>query len=227
LAIGPHNLRLIRSLRHPGPVQPDRMQCAICTAHPLQLTLAPDMPVLDAVAQAFAGAGFAAGYMRLGDVAMARLDYVIPGVAPDATHAAWYGATQSVGPGARIIHAGLHLGQRDGAPWLHCHGLWETPGAGVKMGHLLPLESALAAPAQVTAWGIAGAVLNVAHDMETNFPLFDPRQSSPDTSGAAGKALLLTVRPNGDIGAAVEQACADHGIGNARVHGLGSLVGAD
>ncbi len=225
---------LPRAIRHPGPVQPARLLVQPCTAVPVALTLQPGRAFGTAVAEAFAAAGFAGGYLRLRDAPMARLDYVIPARAPDDGHAAWYSATRRAGPGARILDAGLHLGLRDGAPFLHCHGLWTDAGGGVRMGHLLPSDAALAAPHRATGWGLRGAVLDVADDAETRFRLFAPRgEGAPAEHGGDGprdgaaKALLMVLRPNQDVTRAIEAACAAGGLQDARIEGIGSLVGAE
>jgi hypothetical protein len=95
------------------------------------------------------------------------------------------------------------------------------------MGHIKPSETVLAADAIADALCIHGAVLDVRQDTETNFPLFHPvpTPSSEATGGVRG--VLATVRPNEDIAAALDALCRRSGFGQARIHGIGSLVGAD
>ena len=94
------------------------------------------------------------------------------------------------------------------------------------MGHLLPLEAELAEPVEAEAWAVTDAVFDVADDPETGFRLFRPALLPKGGAGGAA-ALLCAFRPNQDIGAAIEAACRLHGIGDASVHGIGSLIGAD
>jgi hypothetical protein len=94
------------------------------------------------------------------------------------------------------------------------------------MGHLLPLESDLAEPAEAEGWAVSGAVFDVADDPETAFRLFRPSPCAEGGHGGAA-ALLCAFGPNQDIGEAIEAACRRRGFRDASVHGIGSLVGAD
>ena len=216
----------LRTICHPGPVSARRYHAVSCRVAPLALTLQPGVPINAAVAQAFAAAGFRAGWADLSDVAMERMSYVIPAASTDADHAAWYSETYRPGPGGVIQSAGLHLGIRDGESFLHCHGTWEVPGEGLRMGHLLPFETSLRKAAKVTAFGVAGAAFIVRDDEETNFRLFTPERQQ-EATGATGAqaAILVTVRPNEDICTSIEAVCVEHAVTDARILGIGSLVG--
>lgn len=208
-------------------------------ARRLTLRLKPGRSVNRAVAEAFAEAGFAGGYIRLEDVPVSPMNYVIPAASPDAAHAAWYSATRSPAGVTTIEEAGAIVGWRDGEPFLHCHGIWREADGARRMGHLLPLDSEFAAEVEAEAWGVCGAIFDVRDDPETNFRLFSPVSaehegtsrspsfSSPPRGAGTGRVLLATVRPNEDITIAIERLCRENGIGSAAVHGIGSLVGAD
>ncbi|BCH18138.1 MAG: DUF296 domain-containing protein [Mesorhizobium sp.] len=251
----------MRSIRHPGPIASERFAAMPCAAAPLTLRLETGSSVNDAVAQALADAGFGGGYIRLRNARLDPMRYVIPAASPDGTHAAWYSDTFAPEGMTVIEDAGLVAGRRDEQPFLHCHGIWRTPDGVRRMGHLLPLDSHLAEPVEVTAWGIEGALFDVRDDTETNFRLFAPikapvlehfaakrlrlasdkmRQSkelergfgSPKTQSAPGerrgrRAAICTVKPNEDIGQAIEAVCRRHGFDHASIQGIGSLVGAD
>lgn len=218
----------LRTIRHPGPASAQRYCAVSCQATPLALTLQAHMSVNAAVAQAFAAAGYRAGWIGLSDTAMDRMDYVIPAASADADHAAWYSETLRPGPGSVIRWAGLHLGIRDGEPFVHCHGTWDVPGLGRRMGHLLPFESAFSQPVEVAAYGIADAAFIVGEDAETNFRLFSPeRQDVPiATTIGSRPAILAAVRPNEDICEAIEAICDEYAVTDALVLGIGSLIGA-
>ena len=211
----------MRTIRHPGPQTGPRVEAVPCRVTECDITLPADRPFTESVAAGFAEAGFAAGFLRLHDVAMARLDYVIPDVSPDGAHAAWYSATHGGGEG-RITDAALHLGRRDGAPFIHCHGAWEAAGPG--RGHLLGDAARLAQPCSVPALGLSGARFETAHDPETRFPLFAPRPVPQPEAG--DPALLCRLRPNTDFAEGVREAAAAHGLVAARIDGIGSLTGA-
>lgn len=215
----------LRAIRHPGPVAVERERAVSCRAEPLSLTLDPGMPFNETVARAFSAAGYRAGWAELSDAIMNEMNYVMPAGSPGEAHAAWYSETFRPAPGGVIRSAGLHLGTRDGEPFLHCHGTWDVPGDGSRMGHLLPFEASLAEPAVIKAYGISGAALVVRDDAETNFRLFAPEKTAE--AGAAGThiALLASVRPNQDICEAIETVCARFDVTEASVMGIGSLVG--
>jgi hypothetical protein len=215
----------MRSIRHPGPIAAERSVVVPCRAEAIRLSLEPGRSVNQAVAEAFERAGMPGGYVRLAGVPVSPMRYVIPGPAtPDGSHAAWYSDTFAPGGVSTIEDAGLVAGRRDGAPFLHCHGLWRTPER--RMGHLLPLESELAEPVEAEAWAVSAAVFDAADDPETAFRLFRPLPCAEGRDGGRA-ALLCAFRPNQDIGEAIEAACRLHGFRDASVHGIGSLVGAD
>lgn len=208
---------MISTLTHPGPAPTQRWAGARCTATPIDVAL----PVADTLAHsvALALADFDGGWLWLEDAPMATLDFVIPGTDPTGQHAAWYAGPHQMGAG-RIHHLGLHFGRKDGAPFLHGHGKFAAPGwSGPTYGHVLPLQSRLSNPTRVRGFGLTGARLRAETDPETRFPLFQPLQT-----GAPGPAALVTLRPNQDITHGLENAARALGIGNAQIHGLGSLV---
>lgn len=209
---------MIATLSHPGPPLEPRWTALPCTAAPVALMLPARATLLASVAEALAD--YDGAWLWIEGAAMARLDFLIPGPDPTGRHVAWYAGPHRMPAGARIVRLGLHLGWRDGARFLHGHGVFAAPGwDGPQAGHILPLESALAAPALATGFGLHGARLTVAPDPETGFPLFRPAPC-----GGGGGALLVTARPNQDLSQAAERAAAAHGIADGTVHGLGSLV---
>jgi predicted DNA-binding protein with PD1-like motif len=119
-----------------------------------------------------------------------------------------------------IVRAAAIVGVRDGNPFLHCHGIWDTAG-GRRAGHMLAPMTTVAEATEVSGIGFREATFRAMPDPETNFTLFEPVQT-----GEAGRgALLAKVRPNQDISLAVEEICSRHGITSANVHGIGSLNG--
>ncbi|QKV17034.1 PCC domain-containing protein [Oricola thermophila] len=216
-----------RSIRHPGPPAHERHTAVACRAQALSLTLEPGKSFNTSLADAFSSHGFEAGYALLDDVPMKRLDYVVPAESPDESHAAWYSETFAPSSGGTICSAGLHLGRRDGEPFLHCHGLWELQDEGLRMGHLLPFEAELREATKVRAVGISGALFDATDDAETNFRLFSPQIAKASDVETPRRAVLATVRPNQDICEAIEAICDEHGFEDAEVLGIGSLVGAD
>ncbi|MFP1645119.1 hypothetical protein [Pontitalea aquivivens] len=208
-----------RSLAHPGPRNPARFAALPCRATPVTLRIAAGLPFDRAVTDAFARAGFTAGYLRLVGAHFRRLSYVVPGPAPGDGRAAWYRAAPPLHD-ARVQDAGLHLGNRAGAAFQHCHGLWSADGA-LHMGHMLLPDSALAEDLLAEGWGLRGAGLSVMPDPETGFDLFAP-QAAGDADGA--DAVLCTLRPNEDPHALLARIAQGAGMSEARIEGIGSLV---
>lgn len=210
---------MIRTLEHPGPAAPDRIAALPCAAIPLELPLSAGMPLLETLSRAAEAAGVSAAWLELADAPMARLDYLRPGPDRSGVHAAWYDGPHKA-DGASLIQLGLHLGRRDGAPWLHGHGLW-AGSRGIGGGHVVPDGAVLAEPATAHGWALDGARLEVAPDPETRFDLFQPVATEAVSSA---DAVLVTLRPNQDITEALEAAAAAHGITEGTLQGLGSLV---
>ncbi|WP_323035171.1 hypothetical protein [Pararhodobacter sp.] len=208
---------MITPITHPGPAPSKRWAVATCAAMPIDIIL----PVAETLAQSVALglAGFDGGWLVIENADLANLDFVIPGEDTTGTHAAWYAGPYRMGAG-RIDHLGLHAGRKDGAAWLHGHGTFSARDwLGPAMGHILPLESRLSKPIRAKGWGLKGARLDVAHDPETNFPLFQPV-----TTGTKTGAALITLRPNQDMTTAIATAASEAGIRNGRLYGLGSLT---
>lgn len=217
---------LPRHIQHPGPQTPERHRAVACRVHPVKLTLSAGCDINTAIANAFAAKGFAGGYIRLQNLAMHQLHYVMPAAAPDDTHAAWYSETHVMQEGV-ILDAALHAGERDGKPFLHCHGTWRDAEGRIGMGHLLPFEAELREDTEVEALALDGALLVGQPDDETNFTLFSPEARPPQARSDGLQAVLATVRPNTDLCLAAEAICGAFSLADASVHGIGSLVGAD
>ena len=215
----------VRTLRHPGPVNEDRIQVSPCRVQRTDISLEPGISVNDSVAQALKKLGAISAYVRLDGVAVEPFRYVVPAEPPDGDHAAWYSETYAPSGAAVTLAAGLFLGRRDGSPFTHCHGLWRIPNSDLRGGHLLTGESTVAAKAQVPAWMITGALLDVKDDKETNFRLFSPQPQTLLHEDRAPRGLLCTIRPNVDLAYSIASLCQLHGFSNATLHGIGSLVG--
>jgi predicted DNA-binding protein with PD1-like motif len=221
-AAGP---RAVRHLAQPGPAVRPRVESLPALAWALDLTLEPGSSLLEAVARPLRRAGLASAVLELRGGGFFPFAYVLPAHAPDATHAAWYSAPRLPAGGARLERANITFSERDGAPWLHCHAIWQE-AAGRRAGHVLPEETRVAAPVTARAWGLSGAGFAVGPDAETNFTLFRPAPlPGPPAPPGARRAIVLRVRPNEDMVAALEAACRRHGFAGAVLRGgVGSLV---
>jgi predicted DNA-binding protein with PD1-like motif len=204
-------------LAHPGPRAPDRRQAAAATLRPLSGRLAARRPVLDEVARLFADHGCRGGILWLDGVTCDPMRFVLPALATDGAHAAFYSATHAPEGPVRIGASTATVGWRDGAPFLHCHGQW-SGGFGTAMGHLLPSESVVGEDAEVRGIGSPDAWFEAVPDAETNFTLFAA------ASGGGSDGLVARLRPDEDVSAALAALCAEHRLPRARVHGIGSIA---
>ena len=201
---------------HPGPRAAERAVAVRARVEPVAGVLRAGETVLAGVARVFAAAGCRGGMVFLDGVSCAPLRYVLPALSTDGLHAAWYSDTHAL-EDALILRATASVGVRDGAAFLHGHGLWQAGRAPVAMGHLLPFESVVAADAPVTGMGARDAGFVAQADPETAFTLFQPE------GGGAGDSLLARIATGEDVVTSIEALAAAHGITEARLHGLGSI----
>jgi predicted DNA-binding protein with PD1-like motif len=151
----------------------------------------------------------------------------MPALSRDSQHAAFYSDTFRPAGITRFKLATMTFGQRDGAPFFHCHGLWTEAGGRVGGGHVLPEETVVAEPFEVDAFGLDGAIFTAEPDPETNFKLFGPVACSANGVETASRAFALRLRPNQDFAGALESFCRERGIDHAKLRGgVGSTIGA-
>jgi predicted DNA-binding protein with PD1-like motif len=159
--------------------------------------------------------------------ALGPFAYVMPALSKTGANAAFYSDSFRPAGITRLKCAAMTLGQRDGAPFFHCHGLWTETDGHLHGGHILPEESFVAEPFAVDAFGIDGAMFTAEPDSETNFKLFGPVSWATTNAKSESRAFALRLRPNQDFAAALENFCRQHGIFHARLHGgVGSTIGA-
>jgi predicted DNA-binding protein with PD1-like motif len=217
----------MRSISQPGAPVAERIQWAEARGRAFSFTLEAGLPLLEAARRCFAEAGFAGGVLSLRAGALGPLAYVMPALSKDGANAAFYSDTFRPQGITRLKCAAMTLGQRDGAPFFHCHGLWTETDGHLHGGHILPEESFVAEPFAIDAFGIDGAMFTAEPDSETNFKLFGPVSQAATNPRAGSRAFALRLRPNQDFAAALENFCRQHGIFRARIHGgVGSTIGA-
>jgi predicted DNA-binding protein with PD1-like motif len=217
----------MRSIAQPGVPVAERIQWVGVRGRAFSFTLEAGLPLLEATRCGFAEAGFAGGVLSLRAGALGPLAYVMPALSKDGVNAAFYSGTFRPQGVTRLKCAAMTLGQRDGAPFFHCHGLWTETDGHLHGGHILPEESFVAEPFAVDAFGIDGAMFTAEPDSETNFKLFGPVAYASTHAATTGRAYALRLRPNQDFAAALENFCRLRGIFRARLHGgVGSTIGA-
>ena len=217
----------MRSIEQPGPAAPERIQWVEARGRAFSFTLEAGLPLLEATRRGFAEAGFAGGMLSLRGGALGPMAYLMPALSKTGANAAFYSDTYRPQGVTRLKLAAMTLGERDGAPFFHCHGLWTEADGRLHGGHILPEESVVAEPFAVDAFGIDGAMFLAEPDSETNFKLFGPVKREAMRIEAPSRAFALRLRPNQDFAAALENFCRQRGIFRARIHGgVGSTIGA-
>lgn len=217
----------MRSILQPGPPMPERIQWAEARGRAFVFTLQAGLPLLEAARRGFASQGFSGGVLSLRGGALGPLAYVMPALSKDGANAAFYSDTFRPSGITQLKFAAMTLGERDGVPFFHCHGLWTESDGRLHGGHILPEESIVAEPFAVEAFGIDGAAFTADVDTETNFKLFGPVPRAATHAKTGSRAFALRLRPNQDFAGALENFCRQRGIFNARIHGgVGSTIGA-
>lgn len=216
----------MRRIEQPGSGTPERIQWVECGGRAVSLTLPAGAPLLEAVRDGFAAAGFVSGVVKLDGLKLSPFAYVMPALSKTADHAAFYSDTFRPEGGGRIEVGAMTFGQRDGAPFFHAHALW-TEGDGKRSGgHILPDETVVAETITMPAVGLDGAVFAAEPDVETNFKLFGP-VPAPSGGSEGGRFFALRVKPNVDFCGTLEAFCVEHGVREAVIHGgVGSTIGA-
>jgi hypothetical protein len=164
----------MRSIVQPGPPAIERIQWVEARGRAFSFTLEAGLPLLEAARRGFAAEGFAGGVLNMQGGALGPLAYVMPALSRTGENAAFYSDTLRPAGITRLKLAAMTLGQRDGAPFFHCHALWTESDERINGGHILPEETVVAEPFAVDAFGVEGAVFAAEPDAETNFRLFGP-----------------------------------------------------
>ena len=217
----------MRRIDQPGPPAPERIQWVEGRGRAFAFTLQAGVPLLEAARRGFAEAGFAGGTLNIRGGALGPFAYVMPALSRTGENAAFYSDVFRPAGVTRLKTAAMTFGQRDGAPFFHCHALWREADGRSNGGHILPEETMVAEPFEAEAFGIDGAVFSAEPDPETNFKLFGPVAIAAISTKPAGRAFALRLRPNQDFAGALEAFCRQHGVFRARIHGgVGSTIGA-
>ena len=217
----------MRRIEQPGPPVAERIQCVEARGRAFSFTMQSGIPLLEAARRGFAAEGFAGGVLNFRSGALGPLAYVMPALSKTPDHAAFYSDTFRPAGITRLKMGAMTLGERDGAPFFHCHALWTEADGRVNGGHVLPEETMVAEPFEANAFGIDGAIFRAEPDSETGFKLFGPVAREAAAVKHTHPAFALRLRPNQDFAGCLEAFCRQRGIGRARIRGgVGSIIGA-
>jgi predicted DNA-binding protein with PD1-like motif len=214
----------MRSLVQPGPVSAVRIESFRGHCECREIVLEPGLTLAEAISQPLVAAGVRAATLRLENVGIEPLRYVMPGPADGPAHVAYFSAPRASMGRGWIELASVTFGCVDAMPRLHCHAAWVEADGAYRGGHILLDESIVAVRATVAAWTFADLGICAETDPETNFSLLRPVRLR---AAAGGHAVLARIRPNQDLCTAVEAIAREYGMRDAVVRGsLGSLIGA-
>jgi predicted DNA-binding protein with PD1-like motif len=218
----------MRSITQPGRPAPERIQWAEARGRAFSFTLQAGLPLLEAARRGFAAEAFAGGTLNIRGGALGPFAYVMPALSRSGENAAFYSDTFRPAGITRLRMGAMTFGQRDGAPFFHCHGLWTEADGRAGGGHVVPEETIVAEPFEVDAFGLDGALFAAEPDPETNFKLFGPIPSAAAAAArTTSRAYALRLRPNQDFAGSLEAFCREHAITGAKLHGgVGSIIGA-
>jgi len=217
----------MRRIEQPGPPVAERIQCVEARGRAFSFTLQSGMTLLESARRGFAAEGFAGGVLNIRGGALGPFAYVMPALSKTPEHAAFYSDTFRPSGITRLKSGAMTLGERDGAPFFHCHALWSEADGRVNAGHILPEETTVAEPFEVDAFGIDGGVFVAEPDPETGFKLFGPVAREARGVRNTHLAFALRLRPNQDFAGCLEGFCRQRGITHARLRGgVGSIIGA-
>lgn len=217
----------MRRIEQPGSPVAERIQCVEARGRAFSFTMESGIPLLEAARRGFAAEGFAGGVLNIRGGALGPFAYVMPALSKTPDHAAFYSDTFRPLGVTRLKSGAMTLGERDSAPFFHCHALWTEADGRINGGHILPEETIVAEPFEVDAFGIDGAVFLAEPDSETGFKLFGPVVRDARGVRNTHPAFALRLRPNQDFAGCLEAFCRQRGIAHARLRGgVGSIIGA-
>src|SRR5581483_3699729 len=151
----------MRQIKQPGTPAAERIQWVEARGRGFSFTLEAGIPLLEAARRGFAAEGFASGVLNIKGGTLGPFAYVMPALSNTAENAAFYSETFRPEGNVWLKQATMTLGERDGAPFFHCHGLWLEAHCKVSGGHILPEETVVAEPFEVETFcrehGIARA----------------------------------------------------------------------
>ena len=136
----------MRSIEHPGPVHPTRIECVPANVRAVEVELPPGVTLLQGLANAVQAQGATSAVFSFRDGSFAPLRFVMPALADSPTHVAYFSERFEAAGAARIESGSVTFGSRDGEPTLHCHATWTESDGRRRSGHVLAAESQVEHP---------------------------------------------------------------------------------
>lgn len=214
-------------IRQPGPSAEPRFVAVECRCERITMELRSGHNLLSELHRGFGTQGFAGGVANVGGLSLSPFAYVMPALSTTGENAAFYSETFRPRGITHLKTAAVTIGERDGAPFFHCHGTWLEADDKRSGGHILPDETVLAETIEIEALALDGALFVARHDPETNFKLFAPEAIAIRSPDRGRRAVASRLKPNQDFLSTLEAIADQFGIKRARIcGGVGSLIGA-
>lgn len=171
-----------RTLVHPGPLNPVRIQSMRCASgRHIRLTLLPGLSLFDAIVKPLAAIGVKNASTTILGGWFDQLHYCV--APPDPSGRAVVAYTRPIDAGrACMIFGNATLGKgMKGEALVHCHAAIRTEGGATRGGHILTQSTIVgAASITVLVTSLEGFELRVGLDPETRIPLLQPHEETFD-----------------------------------------------
>jgi predicted DNA-binding protein with PD1-like motif len=164
-----------RTIRHPGPFNPVRIQSrrADSSRH-FRLLIQPGTSLYDGIVQPLVEMGVHSASTTILGGTFERLAFCMGGPDPNGQSIATYTSTVEAGR-TYLVFGNATMGKNaEGRPIVHCHAVMRTESGGMKGGHLITQDCIAAEPIVVFVTTLEGFELRVAFDPETNISLIQP-----------------------------------------------------
>src|SRR5437867_9915708 len=158
----------MRSIEHPGPVHPARIECVPANLRAVEAELPPGVTLLQGLANAVQAQGATSAVFSFRDGSFAPFRFVMPALADSPEHVAYFSERFEAAGAAQIESGSITFGSHDGEPSLHCHATWTESDGRRRSGHVLAAESRVEVPVRLEGGMLDGAAFQVARDAETN-----------------------------------------------------------
>ncbi|WP_081679555.1 PPC domain-containing DNA-binding protein [Acidovorax sp. JHL-9] len=172
----PSSYARARTLIHPGPFNPVRIQTKRADrARHFRLLLAPGQNLFEALVRPLAALGVESASTTILGGMFERLEYCT--APPDPSRQAIIRYTRPIESGRTwMVFGNATIGKNStGEPLVHCHAAVRTQSGELKGGHIITQTSVVGpTPISVLVTSLDGFQLRVAFDPETNIPLIQP-----------------------------------------------------
>ena len=165
-----------RTLVHPGPVHPVRIEHRqAASARHVRLALEPGRTLHEALVEPLARLGIGCASMTLLGGPLASLSYCVATTDPTGVRVAAYGRPIEAGAAVLVFgNATLSRGPED-RPLIHCHAAFALADGTLRGGHVVTDRTRVGdVPIPVLVTAIDGFGLRQGYDDETHMPLVRP-----------------------------------------------------